>query len=341
MGHNIHFDKKRKQYSFVTAKEIAWHGLGTVVKDRMTSRECIEEANLDYNVEKGKVFVRYNKDVDGKKGMSLPGKSITYRTDTGIPFDVVSDRYEIVQNREAFDFFDQIVGEKRAIYETAGALGKGETIFMSAKLPEHILIGGIDKIDQYLILTMSHDGTGSIIAKFTPIRVVCNNTLSAALSRGTNLFKIRHTSGARERLSEAQKLLQITYKTSKATQELYEQLTKIKITDELRDEFFLRTMLTKEEMEKLAITGVKWYASDSISTRKKNTLQELFKYHEVGPGQDLDICKGTAYGAYNSIAGFIQNVKSFGDKEKKFSSIINGADNNVLQQSLNLITNLT
>ncbi len=340
MADNVNFNRLKGKHSFVSAKEVPWHRLGQLVDGRMTSRECMEQALLDYEVDKGKVYVKYNEPINDRKTVVLKDKFITYRTDTGDSFSMVGNNYEVIQNREAFEFFDSIVGERRAIYETAGALGKGEIVFITAKLPDHILIGGKDTIDQYLLLTMSHDGSSSIIAKFTPIRVVCNNTLSAALSRGSNIFKIRHTASARDRMVDAQKLLALTYKNSKQTQEVYEHLTKIKITDEVKEDFFLNIFLTKDEYATLVKEGVAWYNSDSISTRKKNQLAELYKYDNVGPGQDFDICKGTAYGAYNTLAGYFQNVKNFSNDEKKFQSIILGTDGTVLQNSLNFLTQL-
>src|SRR3546814_16174542 len=83
------------------------------------------------------------------------------------------------------------------MYETAGALGNGERIFITAKLPDYIRVGGDDLIEKYLFLTTSHDGSGSITAAFTPIRIVCANTLNAAMHRKSNTIKIRHTSGAK------------------------------------------------------------------------------------------------------------------------------------------------
>lgn len=91
--------------------------------------------------------------------------------------------YQIVQNADAFAFFDAIVGgEDGILYETAGALGNGERIFITAKRPDYICVGNGDDItEKYIFLTTSHNGTGSITAAFTPVRIVCQNTLNAAL----------------------------------------------------------------------------------------------------------------------------------------------------------------
>jgi phage/plasmid-like protein (TIGR03299 family) len=335
MAHNLNFNNNAGRHAFVSVKEIAWHGLGKVVPNALTSEECIKEALLNYEVDKAEVFAKYVEPINGKRGVLMPNDYITYRTDTGDAFSIVGKNYEVIQNWEAFKFFDRVVGEKRAIFETAGSLGKGEVIFITAKLPEHFIVGGVDVIDQYLLLTMGHDGTSAITAKFTPIRVVCNNTLSAALNRGGNVFRIRHSSVARDRMKQAEQLLAITYKTSKETQEIYNHLTKIKITDETRDNYLLSMMLSDSEMANLANSQFKWSNSPDIATVKKNRILDLFEYNVRGAGQDLDICKGTAYGAYNALTGYIQNIKSYSSDEKKFSNIMLGVDGSLLTKALN------
>lgn len=339
MSHNLNFNSKAGRHSFVSAKEMPWHGLGKIVAGRMTSRECIQEALLDYTVVKAPVFVKYETPitVDNKptRGTVVPDKFATYREDTGIAFNVVGSNYEVIQNVEAFEFFDNIVGENRAIYETAGALGNGEIVFITAKLPDHILIGGKDTINQYILLTMSHDGSSSIIAKFTPVRVVCNNTLSAALSSGSNVFKIKHTKSAKARMEEAAKLLNITYKAGAETQELYEHLTKIPFDDNQREKYFYDLFLTKEELEAVAKGYNPIKHKGIISTVKTNQLIKLFEYAESGPGQNL--FKGTAYNAYNAISGYYQNVKSYKDDEKKFQGLMLGTEANLLEKSLTQI----
>ena len=120
---------------------------------------------------------------------------------------VVGNRYRPIQNRDAFKFFDALVGEGEAIYHTAGVLGKGERIWILAKLPDYIKVRGEDIVEKFLLLTNAHDGSGTVQAKLTPIRVVCQNTLSAALSDGQQEVRISHTANATKRLEQAHKVL--------------------------------------------------------------------------------------------------------------------------------------
>jgi len=219
MAHNINFNEQTSQHSFFSVKEKAWHGLGQVIENYPTSREALKFAGLDYVVEKRKLFTydKENENADfsiGTTKIEVADYFATVRTDNKVVLGVVGKDYEVVQNTDAFIFFDSIVGGDGIYYETAGALGNGERIFITAKLPGYIKVGNNDLIEQYLFLTTSHDGSGSIIAAFTPVRIVCNNTLNAALHQQSNPIKIRHTATAKERLENAHKLMGITNKLS-------------------------------------------------------------------------------------------------------------------------------
>ena len=221
MAHNINYNEQKQQHSFFSVKEKAWHGLGQIVSDYPTSAEALKFAGLDYTVEKRKLFTYDNENQNGNPDtdiiipeIEVPNYFATIRTDSEQVLGVVGKDYEVVQNTDAFAFFDAIVGGEGIQYETAGALGNGERIFITAKLPSYIKVGSDDLIEQYLFLTTSHNGFGSITAAFTPVRIVCNNTLSAALRNCSNSIKIRHTQNAKERLEEAHKLMGISNRLS-------------------------------------------------------------------------------------------------------------------------------
>lgn len=298
--------------SFVSVKEIPWHGLGKIVEKKMTAFECIKFAGLDYKVLKTKALAK----VDGKLQPVLDN-SVTYRTDTGSILGIVGARYHIVQNKDAFGFFDAIVGKKAAIYETAGALGVGERIFITAKLPKHIKVGK-DVIDQYLYLTSTHDGSGAIRAAFTPIRIVCNNTLQMALQASKRMVSIRHTLNAQRNLEEAHKLMGIVGKQAQQLEEALERMAKVKVTDPQLRKFIELAMHPDREQ----IAEGKF--EEEFTSRFTNTVDTIHRYALSHPSQLTPETKGTLYGAYNAISGYFQNVKEFKTGEDKLDNLMQG-----------------
>lgn len=339
MPANINFNQARQTYSFASAKEIPWHGLGQVVPNVMTSREAIELANLDFQVDKMKIFGQYPHNIATKlekRGIEIPNNFATYRTDTGLPFGLVKGRYEIVQNSEAFDFFDNIVGEGKAIYETAGALGDGAKVFITAKLPYTFRIKGIDEIDNYILLTMAHDASAAIEAMVTHIRVVCANTLAAALQSGRNRVKMKHTKNVHDKLSMAHTIMGISNTILEKNEMLFNELCNIHITDQQANLYFYNLMLNDGQLEQLAKQDyrIDYVDSEIISTKTKNNINKLKEYNVAGPGQDFETTKGTLFGAYNAVAGYVQNVKEYKDAERKMESVIYGTEYNFNETAL-------
>jgi len=331
MSANINFNKEKGTYSFVSHKEPAWHKLGTIVDDAMTSKEAIKLANLDYTIDKAPIYAKFNnyiKDTTGIKGKQVENTFATYRTDTLDIFGTVSDRYEIVQNTEAFKFMDSIVGKDKAIYETAGALGNGEVVFITAKLPYYIILNGYDTIENYLVVSISHDGSRSVSIFLTPIRVVCQNTLAYGYSQAKFKFNLRHTTNVHDKISDASNILQISKTITQENEELYKKLTNIKIDDKEANDYFTKVILNREEYLSFKQEKVKLNYSDVISTRKKNILLDIMKYYQVGVGQDNII--GTGFGVYNAITGYLSNIKKYTSEDKKMESLVLGGSDNKL-----------
>jgi len=340
MSANINFNTKTKKYSFA-AKGIAWHRLGKNVNEAMTSKEAIELAQLGYIVDKAPLKAMVETDEDlGISEISIPDNFATYRRDTGDVFGVVGSKYEIVQNKDAFKFIDSIIGEEKAIFETAGALGKGETVFITAKLPYYIKINGYDTIENYLVVSLSHDGSSSVSIFLTPIRVVCANTL--ALAKTSTKFKInlRHTMNVHEKIEDAGNILSISKTITEETQELYKVLANTKIEDEVAENYFKSVFLTNEELEALAIEDVRRIEhSDIISSRKKNILTSVNKYYVAGVGQEKIV--GTAFGAYNAVTGYLSNVKKYSNDTKRMKNLVlGGTDYSLNNKALTNITTL-
>ena len=329
MAHNINFNERTGRYSFFSVQQKAWHGLGQIVEQYPTSEEAIKYAGLDYEVVKSPLFTKGSGIIEttngieiGSSELEVPNYFANIRTDNNAVLGVVGKDYHIVQNREAFNFFDAIVGGGEGIlYETAGALGNGERIFITAKLPDYIRVGnGDDVTEKYIFLTTSHDGSGSITAAFTPIRIVCQNTLNASLRSMTNVVRIKHTSGAKQRIENAHKIMGLANTLSNQLEGIFNEWAKVKVTDrEVRKLIQLALCPNKETLDL-----IKKGAEDEISTVFKNVVEDAFAYAMISDTQQMDTTKGTLFGAYNSVTGYYQNVRSYKNDEAKLQSIVLG-----------------
>lgn len=335
MAHNLNTNEKTGETSFFSVKAKAWHGLGKIVQDAPNSSEAIKLAGLDFEVEKRPLFTEHISNPSGLESfVTVPDKFATVRKDNNKIFGVVGNQYTIVQNRDAFDFFDSIIDIGEAKFETAGALYDGQIIFITAKLPNHLSVNGSDDlIEQYLFLTSSHDGSGAIQAAFTPVRIVCNNTLNAALRQTSNKVTIRHTVSAHDRLKNAHKVMGISSKLATELQEVFTKMARVRITDTQLKDFIKKAMcVNKESLSKME-------AGEEIGTRLQNMTNEIFEYAMTSPTQQMDTTRGTAFGAYNSITGYFQNVKTFDNGDDKLYSILNGTGSRRQQVAFDLAMN--
>ena len=241
-----------------------------------------------------------------------------YRIDLGeILGSKLGRDYEVVQNTDAFAFFDAIVGGDGIQFETAGALGKGERVFITAKLPGYIAVQGDDLIEKYLFLTTSHDGSGAITAAFTPVRIVCNNTLTMALRNCTSKITIRHTRDAKHRLENAHMVLGIANKLSDQLEEIFNHWSKVHIRDtEVRKLIESAMMPTGDSLSLPNANKV-----GETSTYLRNVCETVFNYTMTSPTQQMDATRGTLFGAYNGITGYFQNVRSYKTAEDKMDSL--------------------
>jgi len=344
MAHNINYNERTGKYSFFTVQEKAWHGLGQVIDQYPTSREAIKHAGLDYEVVKSPLYTKGSGIIETANGMEIaetklnvPNYFANVRSDNNAVLGVVGKDYQIVQNREAFNFFDAIVGGGDGIlYETAGALGNGERIFITAKLPDYIRVGnGDDVTEKFIFLTTSHDGSGSITAAFTPIRIVCQNTLNASLRNMSNVVRIKHTSGAKQRLEDAHKVMGLANTLSNQLEGIFNRWAKIPVTDQEVKKLIQLALCPNKE----TLTNLEKGNYDEISTVFKNTVDDAFMYAMMSDTQQMDTTKGTLFGAYNAVTGYYQNVRNYKDGEAKLQSIVmGGTAQSKTQKSFDLCT---
>lgn len=357
MADNIEYNKARGTDSFVSRREVPWHKKGQIVDNYLTTAEAIIACNADYEVGLAPNYPMLNQlTLEGarlsnnvlkviEKGVSNyyntkqnPTSFSTYRKDTNDIFGTVGSRYEVVQNIEAFEFIDNIIQTGEAVIETAGVLGKGERIFVVAKLPDYIELSNGDKIESYLFITMAHDGTGMITAALTKIRIVCNNTLNMALSQCSNKVQFKHTRNVRDKLDAGAKLMGLNNKYSK---ELEEALRFMKNTI-LSETIVVDTVfdLFLSPTEKLLVDTAKGNLSkvSEISTKKKNIIYDVLTSVNDGPGQNL--YRGTGLWLYNGVTTYLSNTKNYKDNDDRLLSLAFGAESKVSQKAFDLITAL-
>jgi phage/plasmid-like protein (TIGR03299 family) len=313
--HNLNFNNQLGRHAFASVKELPWHGLGVIVDNPMTSMEAIQQGGIDYTVEKRPVYVHH--DLGGGNTMNslVPGAFATVRMDNMNPLGIVGSKYAVIQNRECFKFFDTIVGEGMAMFETVGALGGGERVFITAKLPDSFVVGD-DVIDQYLFLTNTHTGREGLIVGFTPTRIVCNNTLNIALGNAMKRIKIRHTLNYDERLSEAAKMMGVVKKISETTAMAMRKMCDARISDET----------TLDLIHQILNPG--GLAIDDMGVRKKVgaiTERAIFDCYDYTLNHTTQASiRGTVWGFVNGITGYHQNIKEYKTPGQKVADLTHG-----------------
>jgi len=279
----------------------AWHDIGVRVETEQTAEEAIKLANLNYNVIQSPLYANEQK-IDDYVAIT--------REDNKAILGITSPKYKIVQNIGAFSFFDSIVGEGQAVYHSAGALGQGEKIWILAKLPNDIIVNKDDVVEKYLCLSNSHDGKSSLRMYFTPVRVVCQNTLNMSMADAKNGIAIRHTGNIKFKVEEARRILGISIDYYKQYEQIVKQLEEKPLTVEQVEGYFDKLLGIDE--------------TEDVSTRKENIKSDLLSLFEGGRGQKTGNIH-SAWKAYNSVTEYadhyatIKNLEE--DKTNKLKNI--------------------
>jgi phage/plasmid-like protein (TIGR03299 family) len=354
MAANIEF--KNGIYSFVENGKsgLAWHGLGQRVDGAMHVDEALKLSHADYNVMMQPVMVLTPEvqerilnggiDEDTLLSLIIPKTMATVRTDINQSLGVVSDSYGIVQNSDAFKFVDMLVSGKFAdrdntpVIETAGVLGRGERVFVTAKFPKQIVLDASrdDLVDMYACFTTSHDGTGAVRCVITPIRVVCNNTLNLALSNNIGRMSFRHSRNVMSRLDLLnEENAKFTYDTlnlyevyANGLKEQFDHLRNIRISEKELDNILADVILSPEAAKVFHETQDIY--SDGIKTRGRNVWINVKNTLDNGIGQDIQE-RGTALWALNGLTSYYQNEANFSNEEIKFDSLMGGNAYNKVQ----------
>lgn len=287
-----------------STREKPWHGLGTVVREAPTSENALRLAGLDWNVVQEAIYTPFREKIEGFKANVRD-------TDRKV-LGVVSDRYKVVQNVEAFSFTDELLGHG-VRYETAGSLSGGRRVWLLARLPREYIIAG-ERISPYLVFSNTHDGSGSVKVAVTPVRVVCNNTLNLALETAQRSFSMVHTGNISDKITEARDTL---FKAESYMDRLgaeFEQLHQQKVTD-AEVQKYIELLIPME--------------SNATRTQEKNVnrLREdlAMRYYDA---PDLQKVGKNAYRFINAVSDFATHAeplrRTANYSENLFSRTVDG-----------------
>jgi len=323
--------------AFFSAREVAWHKLGTVTEGALTAEDALKTAQLDWQVIKSDDPVSTMVPMFGKTAMeqgsmeeiTYADKFMTYRyhpkTKKAEALGVVGNRYTPVQNLQAFSFLNAVADESGAVFETAGSIDNGKKVFMTMKMPEGLQIGGVDAIDLYLMAWNTHDGTSSFNVLVTPIRVVCQNTLTAAIGSAKSTFTLRHTPKVDSKIQAARETLQLTWKYTQSFEALANDLLSQKMTDK---EFYslVENVFPIDDPESpRAVT---------MAETARGTLNGLWK----APTQaNISGTKWAAYNAFTEYSDWAKPVRDKNPDTARAIRIVTGAGDNFKNKILNLL----
>ena len=271
--------------SMFYTREKPWHGLGVRVEEAPTSADVLRLAGLDWEVAQEPIFT--------EAGDAIAGYKVNVRDSDRKVLGVVSDRYKIIQNREAFSFTDTLLGSG-VRYETAGSLQEGKRVWLLARLPREYIIAG-ERISPYLVFSNSHDGSGAVRVALTPIRVVCNNTLNLALDTARRSWSMIHTGNISDKMQEAKDTLFMAETYMDSLGEEFERLRRQKVTESQLKEYVGQLL----PMEK-----------DATPIQEKNTMklrEDMLRRYFDAP--DLRGVGNNAYRFINAVSDFATHAK--------------------------------
>lgn len=274
-----------------SVREKPWHYEMTkdhvkLIQEAPNSKEALVAAGLDWSVISEPVYQ--------ENGLLIPGYKANVRDKDNMVLGIVSTRYKVVQNTEAFEFTDSLIGDTEfgeVRYETAGSLCNGKKVWLLAKMPTRKVLD--DDIDPYICFANSFDGTGAVQVCATPVRICCSNTLNLALNTAKRKWSTKHIGDMQSKLEEARTCLMLADKYMNALDIEADRLANVKLYEEQIAEIL-------DEM---------FAVDDNASERKKNNILQ-FKNHFWTAYNMPDIAKfkDTAWKAVNAMSDIITHA---------------------------------
>lgn len=298
-----------------------WHGLGQIVTDKaMTSEQALRLGGLDFTVEKHNLTKVMANDhvVDITKDT---GKMSVIRTDTETALGIVSTKYQLIQNREAFAFIDEIVSANQACIHTAGALGKGEDIWFLLKLPEDTVVKDNDIINNYILVHNTHDGSAQFSARITPVRVVCQNTLLTAFTNSSHIVRIKHTKNCQDKIKQAAMLMGIMQNQRRENSVIFGKMAQTPIKHASLTAYFHNILGITSEISTQAEHAIEKMTANFCDTVMGNN------------GQDV-------WDAYNAVTQWVDHDRSVKNGVNRWQAATFGTGVAIKEKAFHLATQL-
>jgi phage/plasmid-like protein (TIGR03299 family) len=275
-----------------------WHGLGTVIEGLATSEEALKLAGLDWNVDLRQLY-----QFDGDTALPVPDRFATVRDSDNKTLGIVSADYHVYQNIDAFGFLNELTDTAgEAVFTTAGSLFGGSRTFMVLKLTNGFTVGDQDAHDLYLMCTNSHDGSQAFGVSVTPIRAVCNNTVTMGLAAAKTKWTMRHKVSLEGRVQDAREVLELSFRYESAFQQQVEAMMDIEIS--------------KDKMFKIADKII------PASPRQHDLfVEDIMNIWENEPTVKMGGGEGNGWGAFNAVT-FFTDHKEYRTPESRFNSIL-------------------
>jgi phage/plasmid-like protein (TIGR03299 family) len=318
-----------------------WHGLGKPIQGGMTWAEACKAADLDWEVRLEDIYTKTGEVIPG-------GYRRIYRSDNNATFGVVGNEFTPVQNNDAFRFFDEVIGAGHALFDVAGQFDGGKRIWLLVRFPEGTFdaVRG-DTVHDYLLFTHGHDGRHALQGGNTPIRVVCMNTLNAALGQGLQFgFKHHHTRTVSEKMTSSARLLSEHLNFLKGWQEQVAAMVSNAFDADETERFFLDviqfTGSSKTKAEKYATT-----VADLATKRQREPVEKMLELVETGKGSDIVGVRGTGWGLYNAVTEFVDHygvdmlqgrASDRGRDDRQFAYMLEGRGAQMKSRALELAT---
>jgi phage/plasmid-like protein (TIGR03299 family) len=277
---------------------LPWHRLGTALEegDLYDWPSASRKAGLDWEVE---LVPLVTADTQAR----VTHRAVR-RTSDGRVLGIVGPRYTPLQNKDAFAWFQPFLDAREAALHTAGSLKSGSRVWVLAKLNrDPLVIASGDEVEKFILLSHGHDGSLAVRCGFTPVRVVCANTLAMAHgSDASKLIRVRHTESVLENLANVREVMDLANAEFEATAEQYRRLA--------------RRSVNQADLRKYVKRVLKVESEEDISTRSKNIVEEITRLAEAGRGNDLPSIRGTYWSAYNGVSEWLTYNRGRGEDNR-------------------------